>query len=146
MAFIKCPSCGKEIQDSSQECMYCKFDMNNYDRDTRIKIIVQDPNVLPLGGSTLSIYNHTTGALLTDVKLGDIFYLTISEPTEIAVTKTAWKTGRAILRANPNATYKIMLKTGLLSSQIIIKDITDPPSLAGESETIDENTAQNEAN
>lgn len=135
MAFIKCPSCGKEIQNSSQECMYCKFDMTNYDRDTRIKIIVQDPNILPLGGSKLSIYNHKTGEFINEVKLGDIFYITISEPTEIAVTKTAWKTGRAVLRAKPNATYKIILKTGFLTSKIIIKDITDLPNEANSSDT-----------
>ncbi len=125
MAFIKCPSCGKEIQSASQECMYCKFDMTNYDRDTRIKLVVQAPNVLPLGGNTLTVYNHKSGEFITEVKLGDVFFLTITEPTEIAVTKVAWKTGRAVLRAKPNATYKIMLKTGYFSSKIVIKDITD---------------------
>lgn len=143
MAFIKCPSCGKEIQNSSQECMYCNFDMTNYDRDTRIKIIVQDPNILPLGGSKLSIYNHKTGDLINEVKLGDVFYITITEPTEIAVTKTAWRTGKTILRAKPNATYKIILKTGFLSSKIIIKDITDLPEEAG---TSDSTTQKEEIN
>lgn len=136
MSFIKCPSCGKEIQNSSRECMYCGFDMTNFDRDTRIKIIVQAPNILPLGGSTLSIYNHATGEFISEVKLGDVFYLKIKEPTEIAVAKTAWKTGRIAIRAKPNATYKILLKTGIFTSKIVIKDITDLPLEAGwETET-----------
>ncbi len=138
MAFIKCPSCGKEIQDTSHECIYCRFDMTNYDRDTRIKIIVQDPNILPLGSRTLSIYNRATGDLITEVRLGEIIYITISEPTEIVVTKTAWQKGKAILRAKPNATYKILLKTGFLSSKIVVKDITNNLLEAGDFEDNDD--------
>lgn len=127
MSFIVCPHCGKEIQKSSSECMYCKFDMKNYDRDTRIKIVVQEPNTLPLGSKTLNLYAHKSEQWIAEIKLGDIFYLTIDAPTQISVKKTAWKTGKAILRAKPNATYKIMLKTGFLTSKIVIKDITDTP-------------------
>lgn len=131
MPFIKCPSCGKEIQSSSHECMYCRFDMANYERDRRIKIVVQDPNIMPLGSSKLTVFNNETGDLIAEVRLGDVFYITISEPTEILVTKTAWRSGKAILRAKPNATYKIILHTGFLSSKIIIKDITGNLSEAG---------------
>lgn len=137
MAFIKCPSCGKEIQQNSSKCMYCDFDMTNYDRDTKIKLVVQEPNVLPLGSSSLSIYNKKTDEWIADVKLGDMFYLNIQEPTAIAVKKTAWKTGHITLRAKPNATYKIMLKTGFLTSKIVIKDISDSPA-----EVVDELTTE----
>lgn len=147
MPFIKCPSCGSEIQSSSSECMYCKFDMSNYDRDTRIKVIVQDPNVMPLGSSVLTIYNNATGELIADVRLGEIFYLKITEPTEILVTKTAWRKGKAVLRAKPNATYKIMLKSGFLTSKIVIKDITDCPEEAGCSHNvIQKSTKKSEEN
>lgn len=137
MAFIKCPSCGKQIQQNSIQCMYCDFDMENYERDTRIKIVVQEPNVMPLGSNVLNIYNKKTDDWIAEVKLGDVFYLTISEPTAIAIKKTAWKTGTATLRAKPHATYKVILKTGFLTSKILIKDITDTPSEVADDLTID---------
>ncbi len=128
MSFIKCPSCGNEIQKESAKCIYCGFDMTHYERDTKIKIVVQDPNTLPLGGKTINIYNRKTDEWIAEAKLGDIFYITINEPTTISVKKTAWKTGHITLRAKPNATYKIIFKTGFLTSRILIKDITDAPN------------------
>ncbi len=127
MAVKKCPSCGKEMQENSSGCIHCGFEMANLERDGKIKIVVQEPNALPLGSPMLSIFNEHTGALITEVRFGDIFYLTITEPTTISVRKTAWKTGKVTLRAKQNATYKIILKTGFLSSKIIIKDITESP-------------------
>jgi len=112
--------------------------MTNYDRDRRIKIIVQDPNILPLGSQKLAVYNNANGELLSEVRLGDVFYITINEPTEIAVTKTAWKTGKAVIRAKPHATYKIYLHTGFLTSKIVIKDISNNLSEAGEATEPDE--------
>ena len=104
---------------------FCDFDLENKERDCNIKLIVQEPNSLPLGDNTMNIYNKITGEHIAEVKFGDIFHLQIVEPTTIEVKKTAWKTGHCTLRAKPNATYKIMFKNGWLTSKIVIKDITE---------------------
>ena len=125
MAFIKCAGCGREIQSSSSKCMYCGFDLENWQTDGNIKLIAQEPNILPIGDESFSIYNRDTGELIAELKFGDVFYMQIAEPITIEVRKAAWKMAHRTLFAKPNATYKILFKNGWLTSKIQIKDITN---------------------
>ena len=125
MAFIKCAGCGREIQSSSSKCMYCGFDLENWQTDGNIKLIAQEPNILPIGDDSFSIYNKDTGELIAELRFGDVYYLQIVEPITIEVRKIAWKTAHRTLYAKPNATYKIVFKNGWLTSKIQIKDITN---------------------
>ncbi len=123
MAYIKCPGCGKKIQQNSSSCIYCKFDFNDLENNSNIKIIVQQPNQIS-GSQSVALFNKDTGYHIADVNFGETFNMQISEPITIEAKKTAWKTGSITLYAKPHATYQIIFKNGLFSSKIVIKDIT----------------------
>lgn len=125
MGYIKCLSCGKEVQDTSSKCIYCGFDFEKLAEASNILLMVEEPKGTVFGSGDVLIIDEKTGEMLAELKFGDTFNLRITEPTHILVKKTAWKTGRAVLRGKPHATYLIKFKNGLFSSKIVIKDITD---------------------
>ena len=93
MALIKCPECGKEISDKSENCIHCGFPIQDHLRKgTPGKLIVHAPEY-KFGMGKLKIEVHIDGKKIGEIRRHETKEFIIKNDTKVTFLDHSFLTG-----------------------------------------------------